>query len=191
MFPEVEILKREWMEEMQANLNTNDSEMKDFEKTYKEKLAAAEARAAKAGNSEWQKTLEQSKTNPHIVNLNYDPQLSGKIIHIMKKSSTEIGNRKGHESDICMIGPGIHSEHAIITADHKHHKVKIRPCEKDCRVLVNGTAITGETDLDHNDRLVFGSSHTWVFKVSNVARKTLFYRNKYVMYFFLVFFTES
>lgn len=48
--------------------------------------------------------------------------------------------------------------------DDKTHKVKIRPCEKDCRILVNGTAITGETDLDHNDRLVFGSTHIWVFQ---------------------------
>ena len=30
--------------------------------------------------------------------------------------------------------------------------------------MVNGSAITGETDLDHNDRLVFGSTHMWVFQ---------------------------
>lgn len=44
------------------------------------------------------------------------------------------------------------------------NKPKIRPVEKDCRILVNGTAIAGETDLDHNDRLVFGSTHLWVFQ---------------------------
>ncbi len=31
-------------------------------------------------------------------------------------------------------------------------------------MLVNGTAITGETDLEHNDRMVFGSTHIWVFQ---------------------------
>ena len=58
----------------------------------------------------------------------------------------------------------IHNEHAIITLGSKKGKPTVRPCEKDCRVLVNGSAITGETDLDHNDRLVFGSTHMWVFQ---------------------------
>ena len=43
---------------------------------------------------------------PHIYNLNFDPQLSCRIIHIIQKPETSIGNRKGHESDICMVGPG-------------------------------------------------------------------------------------
>ncbi len=54
----------------------------------------------------------------------------------------------------------IHNEHAILRLDG--NKVKVKPCEKDCRILVNGSAITGETDLDHNDRLVFGSTHIWI-----------------------------
>ena len=32
------------------------------------------------------------------------------------------------------------------------------------RILVNGDAITGETELKHNDRLVFGSTQLWVFQ---------------------------
>ena len=40
----------------------------------------------------------------------------------------------------------------------------IKPGNKDYRVLVNGTNIDGETDLDHNDRLCFGSSQFWVFQ---------------------------
>ena len=44
-------------------------------------------------------------TKPHIFNLNQDPQLSGRIIHILKPGATTIGNRKGVESDITMIGP--------------------------------------------------------------------------------------
>ncbi|QQP52766.1 Uncharacterized protein FKW44_005013, partial [Caligus rogercresseyi] len=39
-----------------------------------------------------------------------------------------------------------------------------KPFEKDCRILVNGTAITGDTILEHNDRLVFGSTHIWVYQ---------------------------
>ena len=30
--------------------------------------------------------------------------------------------------------------------------------------MVNGATITGETDLDHNDRIVIGSTHIWIFQ---------------------------
>ena len=53
-----------------------------------------------------QQLNKEKKNNPHLYNLNFDPQLNGKIIHILKKQETEIGNRKGSDSDICMIGPG-------------------------------------------------------------------------------------
>ena len=58
----------------------------------------------------------------------------------------------------------IHDEHAILKLDEKTGIVKIRPFTKECRILVNGAAINGETDLDHNDRIVFGSTHIWVFQ---------------------------
>ena len=36
--------------------------------------------------------------------------------------------------------------------------------EKDCRILVNGAPINGETPLEHNDRIVVGSTHIWIFQ---------------------------
>ena len=45
-------------------------------------------------------------------------------------------------------------KHAIIALDEKANKVNIKPCNTDCRVLVNGTPIQGETTLCHNDRSV-------------------------------------
>jgi hypothetical protein len=41
----------------------------------------------------------------------------------------------------------IHNEHAVIILDQKTNKVKIRPIEKDCRLIHNGTSVTGETTL--------------------------------------------
>ena len=61
----------------------------------------------------------------------------------------------------------IHDEHAILKLDDKTGIIKIRPFTKECRILVNGAAINGETDLDHNDRIVFGSTHIWVFQNPN------------------------
>ncbi len=53
-----------------------------------------------------QKMCSYFDFRPHIYNLNFDPQLSARIVHIIQKPETTIGNRKGHESDICMVGPG-------------------------------------------------------------------------------------
>ena len=56
-------------------------------------------------------------------------------------------------------------QHAIISLDQKSGKVSLKPFKKEgCRVLVNGSQINGTTDLDHNDRLVFGSTQLWVFQ---------------------------
>lgn len=48
---------------------------------------------------------DERNTMPHLVNLNPDPQLSGKLVHIFYPGTKEIGNRKGKESDIVIIGP--------------------------------------------------------------------------------------
>ncbi len=91
------------MEEMQAQMNGNNKELEEMKLSYEEKLKAAQKNSS---DHALQQINKEKKKNPHLYNLNFDPQLNGKIIHILKKSQTEIGNKKGKESDICMIGPG-------------------------------------------------------------------------------------
>nr|XP_040578221.1 kinesin-like protein KIF28P isoform X1 [Lepeophtheirus salmonis]XP_040578231.1 kinesin-like protein KIF28P isoform X1 [Lepeophtheirus salmonis]XP_040578235.1 kinesin-like protein KIF28P isoform X1 [Lepeophtheirus salmonis] len=157
---EIEKLKGEWQEEMMANMRDNNKELEEMRLSYEEKLRStiSPADALRA------QIMEDKKSKTHLYNLNFDPQLSGRIIHIIQKPITEIGNRKGNESDVCMVGPGIHNQHAVISRNERKNKVSIKPFEKDCRILVNGTSITGDTDLEHNDRLVFGSTHIWVYQ---------------------------
>ena len=62
--------------------------------------------------------MEEKKSKAHLFNLNFDPQLSGRLVHIFQKPELEIGNKKGKESDICMVGPGLHEQHAIIRSDN-------------------------------------------------------------------------
>ena len=103
---ELEKLKREWLEEMKANMAGNDKELEDMKLSYEEKLKAAQLAGKSTGDDMLQKIMKDKQTKPHLYNLNFDPQLSGRIIHILEKPETEIGNRKGKESDICMVGPG-------------------------------------------------------------------------------------
>ena len=100
---EIEQLKKEWNDEMQAQMKDNDKELEQMKMSYEEKLKAAQEGS---NNNAMQALQKEKKSNPHLYNLNFDPQLNGKIIHILKKSETEIGNSKGNDSDICMIGPG-------------------------------------------------------------------------------------
>ena len=155
-------LKKKWLEEMKANMKNNEKEEKDHAKSTQEKASEQQAKEHHKDGA-LSKIMEEKKSKAHLFNLNFDPQLSGRLVHIFQKHDLEIGNKKGKESDICMVGPGLHEQHALIRQD-KHHAVFIRPGERDCRILVNGDTITGEVELHHNDRLVFGSTQLWVFQ---------------------------
>ena len=42
----------------------------------------------------------------------------------------------------------VHETHAKMRQDKKSHQVWIKPVDKDCRLLVNGEAITEEVSAD-------------------------------------------
>jgi len=69
---------------------------------------------------------------------------------------------------ICSIQP----EHATV-ANNKG-VVKIKPVGNS-KLLVNGQAVTKETALHHNDRVLFGNSHLYVFHSPQVWPKTASY----------------
>ena len=48
---------------------------------------------------------ERKKKEPHIYNLNFDPQLTGKIVHFISGEQVTIGTNKGDPSDIVLMGP--------------------------------------------------------------------------------------
>ncbi|CAL4119353.1 unnamed protein product, partial [Meganyctiphanes norvegica] len=166
-------IKKKWEEEMKARMMENEKEMLEMKKSYEEKLA--NSKQDFTVDPKFKKIEEDKKTKPHMINLNMDPQLSGRIVHILMAGNNTIGNRKGEESKITMVGPGMQETHATISV-LKTGKVNLKPYNTDCRILVNGSAIQGETTLCHNDRLVFGSTQIWVFQnpKEKEASKTVF-----------------
>jgi hypothetical protein len=66
----------------------------------------------------------------------------------------------------------INETHGIVTYDDKKNKVSIKPFNPDCRILLNGSEISGETNLCHNDRLMFGFTQLWVFENPKEAAKS-------------------
>ncbi len=101
---ELEALKREWLEEMKANMDGNDKEVEELRLSYEEKLREAQRKGG--DTNALAKIMHEKKNKPHIFNLNFDPQLSGKVVHILHAGEMEIGNTKGKPSDIPMAGPG-------------------------------------------------------------------------------------
>lgn len=164
---DAEALKKKWEEEMKARMMQNEQEMTNMKKTYEEKLKMAKKDFADPSIA---KKEQDKQTKPHLYNLNIDAMLSGRIVNILNPGVSTVGNRKGEESTITMIGPNIQEQHAIITVA-KDGKVSIKPVTPDCRVLVNGTAIPGETPLCHNDRLLFGATQLWVFQNPTESKK--------------------
>lgn len=48
---------------------------------------------------------EKKKSTPHICNVNFDPQLSGKMCQFIEADKVTVGNSKGDPSDIVLSGP--------------------------------------------------------------------------------------
>ncbi len=101
---ELDQLKREWMEEMQAQMAGNNKEMEEMKMSYEEKLKVTQG--AVMVDPKLAEVTKLKRERPHIFNLNFDPQLSGKVVHILHAGEMEIGNTKGKPSDIPMAGPG-------------------------------------------------------------------------------------
>ena len=69
------------------------------------------------------------------------------------------------EAHIVLGGIGIQKNHAFFTVDNEGNVV-LTPTEEAKKegVKVNGVTIHGPTVVNHNDRIVFGTSNAFLFK---------------------------
>ncbi|KAK8758238.1 hypothetical protein V5799_004132 [Amblyomma americanum] len=71
-----------------------------MKQSYEEKLKSA----AKKEDTDKLIAEEEKKAIPHLSNLNLDPLLSGRIVHILQKGTSTVGKA---DADIAMLGVGI------------------------------------------------------------------------------------
>nr|CAB3259099.1 kinesin-like protein KIF28P [Phallusia mammillata] len=158
MSPEdIEAMRRQMAEEIRLQLMANQEMMNDMD---------------------WDAKLEQSRQEDvileqkhdsgkmkaaHFVNLNEDPMLSGVIKHkIEKGKQIRIGRKDADPApDIVLTGLSIQKDHASI--HYEEEDVVIKPGATGSKIKVNGAPLTGERKLEHNDRVLFGSNHLYVF----------------------------
>ncbi|XP_075749316.1 kinesin-like protein KIF28 [Rhipicephalus microplus] len=151
---ELSQIKRKWEEDMQAVIKENETQMLLMKQSYEEKLKSS----VRKQDTDKLITEEEKKALPHLSNLNLDPLLSGRIVHILQKGKSTVGKV---DTDIVMLGVGIQDKHAIIMRTDTEVTVdKGRP---EAKILVNGSPVTSPVTLRHNDRIVFGQTQLFLF----------------------------
>ncbi|KAK7109967.1 hypothetical protein V1264_013913 [Littorina saxatilis] len=152
------------MEEMkqalEEQMKRNQEELEEMKKSYEERMK--DSGTASAGQiTADKKTQEERQVVPHFWNLNEDPSLTGMIVHFCREGTSKIGNKKASPApQILLNGLSIQPQHAVVT--NKKGAVTLKP-ESGAKLLVNGQVIKSEATLHHNDRVLFGSNHLYVF----------------------------
>lgn len=95
------------------------------------------------------KVDEEKVSNPHLSNLNFDEQLTGKIVHIIRKGENTIG--KGTGCQINLYGPRIQEIHATIYRNERNNLI-LQRADDESKILLNGDPVTTRVTLNHHDR---------------------------------------
>ena len=92
--------------ELEEALKANGALLTEQEKTHEEKLEESK-------NKEITSNVDLSK--PHIINLNEDQLLNGKVAFSLENEKTFVGTKKGEpKNDIVLAGMGIKGNHATL-----------------------------------------------------------------------------
>ncbi|XP_026148858.1 kinesin-like protein KIF28P [Mastacembelus armatus] len=98
--------------------------------------------------------------HPYILNINEDTQLSGVIKLFIQEGEWDIGLYDSSPRSISIKGLGIQERHAVFKNEKRQVTLTPLPGSK---VIVNGNALSQTTELQHLDRLIFGSNCTYLF----------------------------
>ncbi|GFS57163.1 kinesin-related protein 1 [Trichonephila inaurata madagascariensis] len=140
-------LRKKWEEEMYAAMAENDRDLQQIKQSYDDKLKLS--RQQKGFDWDITKIEKEKKVRPHFTNLNFDPMLSGKIVHLLKSGENIVG--KTDQADIQLLGPSIQERHALVNY-LEHGGVTLEKCLSECRILLNGEPLTARALLSHCDR---------------------------------------
>lgn len=156
------------MQLMKEQLEANQREMAEMEKSWEQKLKESKEReAAEERIHEGEQAAKLAGT-PHLVNLNEDPMLDRKVVYDIKGDGLSCGRRnKASKHKLQLGGTGIQPDHAIFKTLPSGH-VKLQPLNENAmpNCKVNGFKITSMEGriLAPNDRICIGPSAYFLFK---------------------------
>ena len=155
-----ERLKKEFEEQRLAEIEQTRRQMEEMEKTWQQRLEETQKAFAETEQQE-ASTSGDRMTKPHLANLNEDPMLTNMVHHMLKEGMVMIGNNKVKPPpEIVLIGLSIQHQHAKVH-NTGNQKLVVVP-QPNARVLVNGAEVSSETELRHNDRVLFGNNHLYL-----------------------------
>uniref|UniRef100_A0AC35FQ69 Kinesin-like protein unc-104 n=1 Tax=Panagrolaimus sp. PS1159 TaxID=55785 RepID=A0AC35FQ69_9BILA len=153
-------VNNEEMDNLKRQLEENQKEMENLEQTWQQRLA--EERKKRDSISEDKSEIDKKKKDiPHLWNLNEDPALTDMIVHFIAQGENIVGNGNVTTPQILLKGMSIQPEHACIT--NKDNKTITIIPYSGAEILVNGHPINQATELQQNDRILFGGNHLYVF----------------------------
>ncbi|TKR62490.1 hypothetical protein L596_026442 [Steinernema carpocapsae] len=147
------------LEQLRQQIEQNQREMENLEKTWQERLAEEQKRHGDVDHTLMEK---RRQSTPHMWNLNEDPALTNVIVHFIENGENRIGNNQSDPpAQILLNGLSILPQHGILNCkDNK--KFTLKPLH-DAEILVNGKKVVDAVDIQQNDRIFFGGNHLYVF----------------------------
>ena len=147
-------------EDFKKMIEENQKEMEEREKSWAQKLKEAEEKAKS----------EEKKVNlnvPNIANLSEDPQLNKIAVYdVATDGKVYVGRKNGDPTPkIILGGSGIQKNHAYF--ENKGEVISLIPNSKEAngQIKVNGKDIGKGLKLKNNDRIVFGASSVFLFRM--------------------------
>ena len=164
---EVERLKQLLAERDEAERQLKE----DYEKNMKNIQMTDEERKREADkvNEGWKQafggaTMEKKEDikEPHLLNLNPEPQLAETLIYKLKEGKTVCGRaNKQSKPDLDFSGMGMMKDHCNFIWEND--KVVLEVTAKGARCLVNGKDVDGRCELKHNNRVWLGNNYGFRF----------------------------
>lgn len=150
---ELEQKIKEYEEAMKSKANL----IAEMEKSFEMKLLESKNKAQLIEKNDY--------SVPHIINLNEDPFLSGKIYHNLEQLKVIYVGRRNSEPTphIVLQSIGIQPNHARIEKrGEEYFIVPANPSASEF-IFLNGNNVTEPTELRNYDRIVFGIGSLFIF----------------------------
>ncbi|KAG1707326.1 hypothetical protein DVH05_026518 [Phytophthora capsici] len=183
--PRINTARERELAAIREQLEENQRLLKESEKTWNERLKETEDLARRREEqlkvlglvSNANELKEKAMTNPHLLNLNEDQQMSEKLVYFINTGPNKVGRIDAdEEQNIVVGGLGIMKEHCVIMRKEQTEEDTEKGIKREqsslfivaCRgskVFVNAEPLNEgqETELHHCDRLIMGNSN--VFRV--------------------------
>ena len=175
----LEAEKERIREELRRTMREELEGSKSWEQKLRETQERQEARERELrelgvmSGAEREAQLERAKSEPHLTNLNEDPQLDRQIVFFLAAGRDTTVGRKDAESakDIKLAGLSILKDHAVLRAAGSGAAAtfSVEPASAGAKIYVNGEQISVVTALRHGSRLVFGTSHVFLLELPAAA----------------------